>query len=84
VHPHQALERWAAEACPDRDVLARLEHNPFFAALGDRLAIASTPALDRARRPALVELGTALVLNLEAEVALFTELRGAKAKWPGA
>jgi len=41
VHPHQALERWAAEACPDRDALARLERNPFFGALGDRLATAT-------------------------------------------
>ena len=30
------------------------------------VTLASNPALDRARRPALVELGTALVLGLEA------------------
>lgn len=41
VHPHQALERWAAEACSERGVLAQLDRNPFFAALGDRLATAT-------------------------------------------
>ncbi len=40
VQPHQAIERWVAEACTpgEREVLAR---NPFFAALGDRLATAT-------------------------------------------
>lgn len=34
VHPHQALERWVGEHDP------QLPKNPFFAALGDRLATA--------------------------------------------
>jgi anion-transporting ArsA/GET3 family ATPase len=41
VQPHQAIERWVREACTDRDAVDRLEHNPFFAALGDRLATAT-------------------------------------------
>jgi arsenite-transporting ATPase len=41
VHPHQALQRWTVETCPDRDTLARLERNSFFAAMGDRLATAT-------------------------------------------
>jgi anion-transporting ArsA/GET3 family ATPase len=41
VQPHQAIQRWITEAHTDRETLARLEHNPFFAALGDRLATAT-------------------------------------------
>jgi anion-transporting ArsA/GET3 family ATPase len=41
VHPHQALTRWVTEASSDPAALARLEHNAFFAALGDRLATAT-------------------------------------------
>jgi anion-transporting ArsA/GET3 family ATPase len=41
VQPHQAIRRWVVEACRDRGALAGLERNPFFAALGDRLATAS-------------------------------------------
>ncbi len=41
VQPHQAITRWTAEACRDRDAVANLERNPFFAALGDRLATAT-------------------------------------------
>jgi len=41
VQPHQAIERWVRETCTDREVLGRLEQNPFFAALGDRLATAT-------------------------------------------
>ena len=40
VEPHRAIARWIAEAC-DADARARLERNPFFAALGDRLATAT-------------------------------------------
>lgn len=41
VHPHQAIQRWVAQACTDRGATARLETNPFFSALGDRLATAT-------------------------------------------
>ena len=40
AHPHQAIQRWVVQACSDRDAVARLETNPFFAALGDHLATA--------------------------------------------
>ncbi|MGE5185207.1 MAG: ArsA-related P-loop ATPase, partial [Acidobacteriota bacterium] len=40
VQPHQAIERWVAEACSDSAARA-LRGNPFFAALGDRLATAT-------------------------------------------
>ena len=40
VHPHQAIERWVLQACAERGAVARLEANPFFAALGDHLATA--------------------------------------------
>lgn len=36
--PAQALRRWALEACPDQDTRNRLQRNPFFLALADRLA----------------------------------------------
>ncbi|MCE9579545.1 MAG: hypothetical protein K8W52_40870 [Deltaproteobacteria bacterium] len=39
VQPHQAVARWVAEGAPD--AAARLDRNPFFAALGDRLATAT-------------------------------------------
>lgn len=40
VHPHQAIQRWVTQARADRGAVAGLETNPFFAALGDRLATA--------------------------------------------
>jgi anion-transporting ArsA/GET3 family ATPase len=40
VHPHQAIQRWVAQACTDRSAVGRLEANPLFSALGDRLATA--------------------------------------------
>lgn len=41
AQPHQAVLRWVAEVCTDPGALARVETNPFFAALGDRLATAT-------------------------------------------
>lgn len=40
VHPHQAIQRWVQQACPDRNAVARLEANPLFSAFGDHLATA--------------------------------------------
>ena len=40
VQPHQAIERWVAQACSADDA-RELAANPFFAALGDRLATAT-------------------------------------------
>ena len=39
VEPHHAIARWIGESCPPEQ-RARLAANPFFAALGDRLATA--------------------------------------------
>jgi anion-transporting ArsA/GET3 family ATPase len=41
VQPHQAIARWVAEACADPADVERLAQNPFFRALGDRLATAT-------------------------------------------
>jgi len=42
--PEESLRRWATEACPEPEALARLQKNAFFVALADRLA-ASTDVL---------------------------------------
>ncbi|HEX7699524.1 MAG TPA: ArsA-related P-loop ATPase [Kofleriaceae bacterium] len=77
VQPHQAIERWVREACTDRDALGRLEHNPFFAALGDRLATA-TDVLAAARIVEWVERDpglTDLVVDTAPGVAAIDFLR---------
>ena len=38
LRPEDSLRRWAAEQCRDPEVRGRLEANPFFLALADRLA----------------------------------------------
>ncbi|MEO8553797.1 MAG: ArsA-related P-loop ATPase [Kofleriaceae bacterium] len=77
VQPHQAIERWVREACSDRHALDRLEHNPFFAALGDRLATA-TDVLAAARIVEWVERDpslTDLVVDTAPGVAAIDFLR---------
>lgn len=41
LRPEQSMRRWAADACPDPLVRARLLANVFFVALADRLATAT-------------------------------------------
>jgi anion-transporting ArsA/GET3 family ATPase len=59
VQPHQAILRWVAETMPDPAAAERLAHNPFFAALGDRLATA-TDILAAARIAEWIERDPAL------------------------
>lgn len=41
VQPHQAITRWVSETSADPQIARRLDANPFFTALGDRLATAT-------------------------------------------
>lgn len=41
LHPHQAVHRWVVEGCADASEVAHVEANPFFTAVGDRLASAT-------------------------------------------
>ncbi len=91
VQPHQAIARWVAEAAAgDQAAIAR---NPFFAALGDRLATATdllaAARIDewRERDPALTDLvvdtapGVAAIDFLRAPRQLAALLEGRMIRW---
>jgi len=92
VQPHQALERWVAEVCTPADA-ARLERNPLFTALGDRLAtatdvLAAARIVEWAERdPALTDLvvdtapGTAAMSFVRSPRQLEAMLTGRLVRW---
>jgi arsenite-transporting ATPase len=92
VQPHQAIARWAAEEL-DAATVARLATNPFFVALGDRLAtaidvLAAVRIAEWAERdPALTDLvvdtapGVAAIDFLSSPAHLEAMLAGRFVRW---